>query len=93
VTVVTVFVSASFHDFILDAATWRALFIMVGLFSFGWLILTVRTALMSHPTIDNLVSEMKHVVERAEAARQMLGSRQEGDRGQTDEHQVEVPYS
>jgi len=58
-TIVASFLSSSFRDFVLDASTWRALFIVAALLSLGWLAASLRRAWRA-PTIEDVVAKMKH---------------------------------
>lgn len=57
-TIVAAFATTSFHDFYLDAATWRALFLVAGLVDAAWLLRSVVQTLRS-PRLDDVVNEIK----------------------------------
>ena len=40
-----------------DAATWRALFILVGIFSFGWLVYTIKKSIDSRGIDEYSITE------------------------------------
>ena len=50
--------TANFHDFILDAPTWKAMFIMSGIGSVAWLVKSLF-ALKNTISIDDLINELK----------------------------------
>ncbi|OGH05861.1 MAG: hypothetical protein A2W22_05405 [Candidatus Levybacteria bacterium RBG_16_35_11] len=58
VTVIVVLLTSTFKDVGLDSATWHAIFIIAGLISFGWLLLSIREALQSEK-VDDIVNELK----------------------------------
>lgn len=57
-TVLATFATTTFRDFVLDAATWRALFIFAALSSGAWLAWRLWTQ-RSSPTLDDLVGALK----------------------------------
>jgi hypothetical protein len=60
IAVITVFVSSEFKDALgLDAATWRAIFILSGLASGVWLVYTLVVAWRS-PSLDDVVRAIKN---------------------------------
>ena len=50
--------TANFHDFLLEAATWKAMFVMTGLGAFTWLIRSLL-ALRDTIPIEELIDELK----------------------------------
>jgi hypothetical protein len=58
IAVITAFVTASFKDYILSAKTWEAVFVMVGLGSIIWLIISIRYAFIKID-IDDIINELK----------------------------------
>ena len=50
--------TANFHDFLFEAATWKAMFVMTGLGSLAWLIKSLL-ALRNTITIEELIDELK----------------------------------
>lgn len=58
ITIVIVLITSTFKDIGIDAATWRAIFILSGIISAGWLIWSIREALKSEK-IEDIVSELK----------------------------------
>lgn len=50
--------TANFHDFLLEAATWKAMFVMAGLGALAWLIKSLL-ALRNTITIEELIDELK----------------------------------
>lgn len=58
ITIIIAFSTSTFKDIGLDASTWRAIFIIAGIISFGWLILSVREAKQSIK-LEDIVSELK----------------------------------
>ncbi|WP_126146819.1 hypothetical protein [Synechococcus elongatus] len=57
--ILTTLVTSTFRDFGLKAATWEAIFWIVGIFSFLWLLKAARQALQV-PTIDDVVEKIKN---------------------------------
>lgn len=55
---VTTFLTSSFNNFYLDAATWRAIFLVSGVVTFGWLVYAVVCAFRSKG-VDDIVRELK----------------------------------
>ena len=58
ITIIITFSTSTFKDIGLDASTWKAIFIIVGIISFGWLILSVREVKQS-VKLEDIVSELK----------------------------------
>lgn len=58
IPIVVTLVTSTFRDFIIEAATWRAVFILVGVLSFGWLGWSVWEALQSG-NVEDIVVELK----------------------------------
>ena len=56
--IIVTLVTSSFEDVGLNSATWKAVFIITGLISFGWLICSVWEACHSKKMID-IISELK----------------------------------
>ena len=59
VTIVASFLSSTFRDFMLDAPTWRALFIVAAVLSLGWLLVSLGRAWKT-ASIEDVVEKMKH---------------------------------
>ena len=58
VAILATFATASFHDFIFDAATWKAMFLMTGIGSLVWLIKSLY--FLKNPlTIDDLIEDIR----------------------------------
>lgn len=58
IAIITALASATFIDTFLKADTWKAIFILSGLISFVWLLLTIKDAFIAE-TIDDVVVELK----------------------------------
>ena len=58
IAIITVFATSSFKDSILSSKTWEAIFIIVGIGSFVWFILTIRNAFYK-VDIDRIINELK----------------------------------
>lgn len=58
VSVILTFVTSTFKDFGLEAATWKAVMIIWGIFALGWLIYSVKHALQS-AKIEDIVDKLK----------------------------------
>jgi uncharacterized membrane protein (DUF485 family) len=58
VTIIIVLLTSTFKDFVLDSATWRAIFIITGVISFGWLAKSIYEARHSKQ-LDDIVNELK----------------------------------
>jgi hypothetical protein len=58
IAIVVTFVTSTFKDIGLDAATWRAIFILAGIISFGWLVWSVKEAWRSEK-LEDIVGELK----------------------------------
>jgi hypothetical protein len=58
VSVILTFVTSTFKDFGLEAATWKAVMIIWGMFALGWLIYSVKHALQS-AKIEDIVDKLK----------------------------------
>jgi hypothetical protein len=58
VTLIATFASTTFKNFILEAAVWEALFILLTVFDIGWLFVCVKRA-RNAPRIEDVVSSMK----------------------------------
>jgi len=59
ITIVASFLSSSFRDFVLDASTWRAVFVITAILSAGWLGRAVWHSRKA-PTLEDVVATMKH---------------------------------
>lgn len=57
--VVTAFVTSTFRDAYLKAATWEAVFLVTGVLSAAWLVRSIRLAFLS-PSADDLVQKIKN---------------------------------
>ena len=58
IPILATLVSADFHDAFLPAATWHALFILAGLASLVWLVLSIIDAVKA-PTIDDFIKALR----------------------------------
>lgn len=58
ITIVITLVTSTFKAIVFDAATWRAIFIIAGVLSAIWLILTAKEAIKSEK-LEDIVSELK----------------------------------
>ena len=58
VAIVTTLVTSTFKDIGFDAATWRAIFIIVGVVSFVWFLWTIKEAWQSE-NIEDVVARLK----------------------------------
>jgi len=58
IAVITAFVTASFKDYLLSAKTWEAIFIIVGIGSGIWLLMTIRHA-FTQIDIEEIIKEVK----------------------------------
>lgn len=58
IAVITAFVTASFKDYLLSAKTWEALFIIVGVGSGIWLLMTIKHA-FTQIDIEEIIKEVK----------------------------------
>jgi len=58
VAIVLTLVTSTFNDIGLDAPTWRAIFILGGIISLGWLVRSIKEALQSQK-IEDIVGELK----------------------------------
>ena len=56
--IILALVTSTFKDWGLDAATWRAIFIIAGVLSLSWLIYSVKEALGSEK-IEDIIGELK----------------------------------
>lgn len=59
VTIILKFASSEFKDFILAKNTWEALFIMIGIASFIWLLKTLPKA-FGDTSLEKLIQEIKN---------------------------------
>jgi hypothetical protein len=59
VAVITTLVTSTFRDIGLKAPTWEAIFWIVGVASFGWLIRAVIRAFQA-PSVDDVVERVKN---------------------------------
>ena len=66
VAVLAALITATFNDFILSAATWRAIFVLVGIGSFIWLVWGLL-AIRKNATIDELIDELKAESKRSDS--------------------------
>jgi hypothetical protein len=57
-TIIVTLVSSTFKDMGLDAATWKAIFIITGIISFVWLVYSVDAAMKSEK-VEDIISELK----------------------------------
>lgn len=57
-TIGIIFPTSTFHDFLLPAETWQAIFVVSGAISVGWLVTAAVQAVRS-PSIDDVVAEIK----------------------------------
>jgi hypothetical protein len=64
ITLVVTLISTKFQDVILDAPTWRALFILSGIVAALWLIRTLVQANRA-PSMDDVIRDMKRASEEA----------------------------
>jgi len=58
VAIVVALVTSTFRDIGLDAATWRAIFVLSSIISFGWLMWSIKEAWKSEKSED-IVAELK----------------------------------
>jgi len=58
IAIVATLVTANFQDFFLDAATWKAMFVITGLVSIVWLIRSIMS-LKDKTSIDDLIENIK----------------------------------
>lgn len=58
IAIITTLVTTTFNDFLLSDATWKAIFIIAGIGSAGWLFQTLL-ALRDKATIEDLIDEIK----------------------------------
>jgi len=56
--ILVIFPTTTFADFVLNAATWEAIFIIAGILSFVWLIRAVWQARES-VSIDDIITDLK----------------------------------
>jgi len=56
--IVIALITSTFKDIGIDAATWRAIFILSGIISTGWLTWSIKEACKSEK-IEDIVSELK----------------------------------
>lgn len=59
IAVITVFSTATFKEFILSAKTWEAFFILIGIASLVWLIISLRYAFYE-VKIEAIIAELKN---------------------------------
>jgi len=57
-TIAVTLVTSTFKDIGLDAPTWRAIFIIAGIISFGWLVWSIKDAWKS-VKLEDIVGEFK----------------------------------
>jgi len=58
--VIPMFLTSDFKDFLgIERATWRAFFMLSGVATFGWLLLTIRSA-FDAPSEEQLVERIKN---------------------------------
>ncbi len=65
ITIVTALATSTFHDALLKASTWQAIFVVSALVDTVWLVVTLLH-LGKAPTIDDVVSEIKQHVATCE---------------------------
>ena len=58
IAIVVTLVTSTFRDIGLDAATWRAIFVIAGILSFGWLIWSIKEGWKSKK-LEDIVAELK----------------------------------
>lgn len=58
IAIVATLATADFHDFILEAATWKAMFVITGIIALGWLFRSVLF-LRNEVSIDDLIDDLK----------------------------------
>lgn len=58
IAIVVTLVTTTFKDIGLDAATWRAIFILVGFISFGWFVGSIKGAWQSEK-LEDIVGALK----------------------------------
>ena len=58
VTIIIVFATSNFKAYILSAATWEAIFVILGIVCFAWFILTIKNA-FQNIKIENIIDELK----------------------------------
>jgi amino acid transporter len=58
ISIIVTLVTSDFKNVGIDAATWKALFIITGLISFGWLIYSIKEAWQS-AKIEDIIDELK----------------------------------
>lgn len=63
-TILIVFATSSFHEFILPATTWQAIFVICVVVTGIWSVLSVIKALGSRQKIDHLVNDIKKTSEK-----------------------------
>jgi MFS family permease len=59
-TIAATLATTTFRDFILDAHTWRAVFLVAGALAFAWLLINLGR-LRNVPSVDQLVTKMKEL--------------------------------
>jgi hypothetical protein len=60
-TIVVIFPTTTFHDFMfISADTWKALFMLSGIVSFMWFLLAVRDSMITS-SLDNVIAEIKKI--------------------------------
>lgn len=57
-TIAATFATTTFHDYLVQAATWQAIFIVAGILDIVWLIRAITQAVRA-PEIEDIVGEMK----------------------------------
>ena len=58
VAVLTTLITATFNNWVLSAATWKAIFVLVGIGALIWL-LWALLGLRNNATVDDLIDELK----------------------------------
>lgn len=63
ITILVTLLTSAFQDFIIPAATWHAIFIIVAFLSFIWLLISLNQARQSIE-IEDVIGELKQSSER-----------------------------
>jgi len=58
IAIIIVFATSNFRAYILSAATWEAIFIILGVVCVGWFFLTIKNAFLKIE-IENIIEELK----------------------------------
>ena len=58
IAIIATLATADFHDFLLDSATWKAMFVITGIIALGWLFRSILF-LRDQVSIDDLIDDLK----------------------------------